>query len=166
MRICPLPSTCLLISWAEHQYQYQHQRHLYSYLHPCPYQQQYHHGYHNHHHYYLYTTQVCGWLRQTLGDTRVREVRVTHRLSGSPAIITDHESGALRRMMAMVDQSNAGKAAMDLPPQVLEVNPKHPIIRGLAAARVSGKAPEVATLVADQVRTHHTSLITILLCLG
>ena len=94
--------------------------------------------------------QVCGWLRETLGEKRVREVRVTQRLSGSPAIITDHESGALRRMMQMVDQTNAGRST-ELPPQVLEVNPKHPIIRGLAVARKSDSQSKVAALVADQL---------------
>ena len=71
----------------------------------------------------------CDWLKTTLGS-RVRAVKVsvwpveimvlyihilriacvnpllleqvTHRLSSSPAIITDHESGAVRRMMKMV----------------------------------------------------------------
>ena len=97
---------------------------------------------------------VCGWLRDTLGDHRVREVRVTDRLSGSPAIITDHESGALRRMMQMVDQTNANRDTT-LPPQVLEVNPKHPIIQGLNAARIRGdeeaEAKRVASLVANQL---------------
>lgn len=46
-------------------------------------------------------TALCAWLKSALGD-RVREVRVTNRLEGSPAIVTDHESGALRRMMKMV----------------------------------------------------------------
>jgi HSP90 family molecular chaperone len=57
-------------------------------------------------------------------------VKVTHRLSGSPAIVTDHESGALRRMQRMLEQSRTGEAA-ELPPQVLEINPKHPIIVNL-----------------------------------
>ena len=44
---------------------------------------------------------MCSWLTVALGS-RVREVRLTSRLSDSPAIVTDHESGALRRMMKMV----------------------------------------------------------------
>ena len=46
-------------------------------------------------------TAMCEWLRTTLGS-RVREVRVTNRLAESPAIVTDHEGGALRRMMKAV----------------------------------------------------------------
>jgi len=45
---------------------------------------------------------LCDWLKNTLGPQRVRDVKTTSRLSDSPAIITDHESGALRRMMKML----------------------------------------------------------------
>lgn len=46
--------------------------------------------------------ELCSWLTTELGASRVREVKITHRLSDSPAIVTDHESGALRRMLRMV----------------------------------------------------------------
>lgn len=91
--------------------------------------------------------QFCEWLKTSLG-TRVREVQLTHRLSDSPAIITDHESGAVRRMMRMVDQANNGTSA-PLPPQILHINPKHPIIVGLATAKDSD--PNLANLVAEQL---------------
>lgn len=45
--------------------------------------------------------ELCTWIRTAL-DTRVREVKLTYRLSDSPTLITDHESGAMRRMMKMV----------------------------------------------------------------
>ena len=45
---------------------------------------------------------LCDWLLATLGPSRVRSVKTTSRLSDSPAIVTDHESGALRRMMKML----------------------------------------------------------------
>ena len=45
---------------------------------------------------------LCAFLRDALGTDRVKEVRVTNRLSDSPCIVTDHESAALRRMMRMV----------------------------------------------------------------
>lgn len=92
-------------------------------------------------------TQFCDWLKTSLG-TRVREVQVTHRLSDSPAIITDHESGAVRRMMRMVDQANNGASA-PIPPQILHINPKHPIIIGLSTAKDSN--PNLANLVAEQL---------------
>ena len=46
----------------------------------------------------------CGWLQLALAG-KVKEVKVTTRLSDSPAIVTDHQSGALRRMMKMVVSS-------------------------------------------------------------
>ena len=54
-------------------------------------------------------------------------------------------------MLKMVEQANVGKSS-ELPPQVLEINPKHPIIVGLAAASVPGSGKEViAELVAAQL---------------
>ena len=47
-------------------------------------------------------SELCEWLRTSLGAGRVREVKATTRLSDSPSIVTDHESGALRRMMRAV----------------------------------------------------------------
>ena len=76
--------------------------------------------------------EVCAWLKYVLGGGRVLDVKTTNRLSDSPAIVTDHESGALRKMMKMVQHSaNTGELGK-LPPQVLEVNPTHPIITGMS----------------------------------
>lgn len=90
----------------------------------------------------------CAWLKESLGASRVREIKITTRLSDSPAIITDHESGAVRRMMKMVDQNSLGKAG-SLPPQVLHINPKHPVMQGLYHTK-SVNAP-LAALCADQM---------------
>ena len=95
---------------------------------------------------------LCGWLKYTLGEERVKEVKITHRLNTSPAIITDHESGSLRRMMQMVNAANNdNKNLMKLPPQILELNPKHPIIVGLSQARERGADETVLKLVAEQM---------------
>ena len=48
--------------------------------------------------------------------------------------MTDNESGMMRRMMRMVDNSD-GRDAMPLPPQNIEINPSHPIIVGLFALK-------------------------------
>ncbi len=94
--------------------------------------------------------ELCAYLSDTLG-TRVRAVKLTHRLSDSPAIVTDHESGALRRMMKMMEQANAGKGvqAHELPPQQLEINPQHPLILQLYA--IKDKQRATADLVAQQL---------------
>lgn len=46
-------------------------------------------------------TDFCAWMTSVLGS-KVKSVKVSKRLSDSPALVTDHESGALRRMMKMV----------------------------------------------------------------
>ena len=93
---------------------------------------------------------VCSWLSSTLGPSRVREVRATTRLSDSPACVTDHESGALRRMMKMVDQSNQGQATA-IPPQILEINPKHPIIKTFSKIAAENRDSALAKIVVEQV---------------
>lgn len=95
--------------------------------------------------------KVCEYLQEVLGSKKVRSVKVSQRLSGSPAIVTDHESGAVRRMMRMVEQANAGKGlAQDtLPPQQLEINPEHPLIVQLFETREVDQ--ETAKLVAEQI---------------
>ena len=92
---------------------------------------------------------LVGWLKGALSE-RVREVKTTSRLVDSPAIVTDHESAALRRMMQMVDTSTGGTSgAAQLPMQSLEVNARHPLIRALDAAREA--QPELAQQVAEQL---------------
>lgn len=54
---------------------------------------------------------------------QIFEAKVTTRLKDSPAIISSHESGALRRMMKLVEQQNTGET-QPLPKQKIEVNPK------------------------------------------
>ena len=78
--------------------------------------------------------EVCTWLKTTLGDQKVSSCRPSSRLVSSPAIVTDNESGMMRRMMRMVDNSD-GRDAMPLPPQNIEINPSHPIIVGLFALK-------------------------------
>jgi HSP90 family molecular chaperone len=92
------------------------------------------------------------WLREVALAEKVAEVNFTERLYDSPAIVVDHESGALRRMMIMVEhqQTRSGSERMSfLPKQVMEINPAHPIIVSLAAARHAD--PEMAQVVAEQL---------------
>lgn len=97
-------------------------------------------------------TALCTYLKDTLGNKKVREVKITKRLADSPAIITDHESGAVRRMMKMVDQANMGRGNNTVPPQILEINPSHPLIINLAAASASGGGKEqIAAMVSEQL---------------
>ena len=66
-------------------------------------------------------------IRKSL-DKRVKDVRVTHRLTDSPACLVADEndmSGNLARML-----KSAGQKAPDSPP-ILEINPKHPLVARL-----------------------------------
>lgn len=73
------------------------------------------------------------WLVSTLPN-KLQDAKATSRLYDSPAIVTDHESGALRRMMRMVEQQSMGQASF-MPKQHLELNPRHPIIIRLHSLR-------------------------------
>lgn len=76
---------------------------------------------------------LAKFMKDTLGD-KVKAVKVTKRLVGSPAVITGHESASLRRMNQFVQHAGDAAGGMDDiygRTQVLEINPNHPIIRGL-----------------------------------
>eukprot|EP00980_Cylindrotheca_fusiformis_P031631 scaffold26716_cov137-Cylindrotheca_fusiformis.AAC.6 len=92
---------------------------------------------------------LCLWLKQSLGDNKVASCRPSSRLVSSPAIVTDNESGAMRRMMRMVDTSDGTRDSMPLPKQNVEVNPSHPIIVGLY--KIKDSEPTLARVMAEQV---------------
>jgi TNF receptor-associated protein 1 len=92
---------------------------------------------------------ICLWFKQTVGDQKVNTCRPSSRLVSSPAIVTDNESGALRRMMRMVDASDGTRDTMPLPKQNVEINPSHPIIVGLYNIRE--REPLLAKVMAEQV---------------
>ena len=63
-----------------------------------------------------------------------QSVEATDKLVSSPAVVVDAESGAMRRMMAMVAQQADGGALPPLPPQKLRLNVSHPVVIALAKA--------------------------------
>jgi len=68
--------------------------------------------------------ELTGKIAKSLGE-RVKEVRVTHRLTDSPACLVADEhdmSGNLARILKA-----AGQQAPDMKP-ILEINPKHPVV--------------------------------------
>ena len=91
---------------------------------------------------------VCTWMKTSLGDNKVISCRPSSRLVNSPAIVTDNESGMMRRMMQMVDNSD-GRDSMPLPAQTVEINPSHPIIIGLH--KLKETEPVLAKVLAEQV---------------
>jgi len=64
---------------------------------------------------------------QVLGE-RVKEVRVTHRLTGSPACLVSDQYGMSMNLERLLKA--AGQKVPASKP-ILEINPKHPIVQGL-----------------------------------
>jgi len=84
------------------------------------------------------------WLKDVLQDV-VSTVKVTGRMTASPAIIVEHESAASRRMMSFMSPEYIPK----LPKQILEINPTHPVIIKLAT--IYNQQASLAQDVAHQI---------------
>lgn len=85
-------------------------------------------------------------LKAALGGS-VQDVRVTHRLTDSPACLvwSEHEMGyGLREMLAA-----AGQQVPESKP-VLEINPEHALIRRLDAETTEARFAALSALVLDQ----------------
>jgi len=66
-------------------------------------------------------------IGKTLGD-KVKEVRVTHRLTTSPACLVSDQWGMSMNLERLLKA--AGQKVPDSKP-ILEVNPRHPLVQGL-----------------------------------
>lgn len=93
--------------------------------------------------------EFCQWFKTSLGDEKVSTCKVTNRLGASPAVVVDSESGAMRRMMRLVDQTDPGRDSAKLPKQQVEINPAHPVIVGIYNIR--NEEPTLAKVLAEQV---------------
>ncbi len=74
-------------------------------------------------------TGLIDRVKSVLGE-RVGDVRTTSRLVNSPARLVDPEGApdqSVQRVYQMMDKQ------LELPKKVLELNPRHPIVTGLAA---------------------------------
>ena len=96
---------------------------------------------------------LCGWMQNVALGGKVESVKTTTRLGRSPAIVTGHESGALRQMMKQVDtQGNATGTGSALGAQAFEINPSHSVIKAIAAlSKGGGEKEEMAKIAAEQV---------------
>jgi len=68
---------------------------------------------------------LTAWMKETLGE-RVKDVRESKRVLDRPAIIVNPDPGittSMRRIMKA-----AGRQEFDSGPQVLEINPRHPLL--------------------------------------
>lgn len=93
--------------------------------------------------------EFCEWFRKELGEKKIASCTITKRLTNTPAIVTDNESGAMRRMMRLVDTSDGNRDGMPLPKQHVEINPKHAVIVGIYD--LTKTEPILARVLAEQV---------------
>jgi molecular chaperone HtpG len=80
-------------------------------------------------------------------EARVTEVRVTHRLTDSPAclVVGEHDMGAqMRRIMEA-----AGQPVPESKP-ILEVNPLHPLLKQLDHESDEARFGDLAQIIFDQ----------------
>ena len=90
--------------------------------------------------------RLCGWLKETLADG-VEEVRAGKRLVGSPALAITPEGEMTPQMRQMMRALKPDEVAA--PKVILEINPRHELIRKLAG--LSESDAETAQLVGAQV---------------
>ena len=92
-------------------------------------------------------TQLCDWLKETLGASGVESVRSSKRLGGAPALVLTPDgelTPQMRQMMKAMNKDEVGAVKV-----ILEINPKNEIIRKLAVAKAS--EPASAGLIAGQI---------------
>ncbi|MCY4046317.1 MAG: molecular chaperone HtpG [Cellvibrionales bacterium] len=85
-------------------------------------------------------------IKESLGDN-VQEVRVTHRLTDSPAclVVGDHDMGAqMRRIM-----EQAGQAIPDSKP-IFEINPEHALVKRLDQESDEDRFSDLTSILFDQ----------------
>ena len=91
---------------------------------------------------------LVAWLKDTLG-AQVADVKTSDRLVGSPALATNADklmNAQMRRMMRAMKKPDEAAEPVKVN---LEINPRHAIIRKLAALRTTD--PDKAGLVAGQL---------------
>ena len=89
------------------------------------------------------------FFKATLGKT-LADVKTTANSSHSyPALVMDHETPAIRRLMKMAPKQSA--MFLEETPQKLEINLNHPVIQGLADLIKSDDNKDLARDIAQQV---------------
>ncbi len=91
---------------------------------------------------------LCKWMKETLGE-RVTDVEEGERLLDSPVCVVGGDAmggPSARRVMKLMQGTDA---AMPPPSVKLQINPRHPIFKGLSELRESNA--ETAGLIANQL---------------
>ncbi len=95
---------------------------------------------------------LCAFIKEKLGS-EVSEVSAGERLVGSPAMIVNADKGMtaqMRKMMKAMQQKMGEDAGLGAePPVKLQINPRHPLVKNLAALRESNEM--LAGLISQQL---------------
>ena len=89
---------------------------------------------------------VLARFREALSD-RIKDVRVTRRLSTSPACLVSEEFEMSRHLERILD---AAGQKVDSARPILEINPDHPMVARLAAETEASRQADWANLIFDQ----------------
>ncbi len=96
---------------------------------------------------------LIGALKGSLGDT-VKDVRVSNRLTDSPVCLVVEDGAMSLHLERMLRQANQGGGYTS--PRVLEINPRHRLIKALAeqaaASPTDAALADAAYLLLDQAR--------------
>ena len=90
------------------------------------------------------------WLKEALGD-KISEVKESSRLHNSPALILNQDpfmTSSMQRVMKAMNK-DMGMGMMGMGKMILEINPRHELIKGLAELRE--KDETFARLAAEQI---------------
>ncbi|KHJ49391.1 hypothetical protein D918_00517 [Trichuris suis] len=94
--------------------------------------------------------KLLDWIKTTLGDRKVNEIRTTQKLTTYPCMISVKELGAIRSFLrAQTPEQLTEEQRLMLLKPTLEVNPKHPVIVKLNQLMKSD--PSVAIVIVEQI---------------
>lgn len=91
---------------------------------------------------------LAAWMKEVLGDG-VKEVKESKRLEDSPAMIVNPDAHMTSSMERIMRAAGRQGPAMPASPKTLEINPRHPLIKGLAGLRQ--KDETFARTIAEQI---------------
>ena len=91
---------------------------------------------------------LAGWLKESLGE-RVSEVKESQRLIGSPAMILNQNPMMTSSMQRVMQKAHGASGIFGLGQYILEINPRHELIKRLADLRHKDEA--FARLAAEQI---------------
>jgi len=109
--------------------------------------------------------KLADWMKEAIGSSRLDRVVASTKLRRSPAIVTANEQGLTSNMERLVraqtmrpQEQQAALRDHSAPTRVLELNPRHPLIRAMTSRFNTGHADDTLRQAAKML--YHTALVT------